>query len=45
MSKWTKTDDRTRLTRAVIVGQFHPTASALDYIRARSRADDGREVC
>lgn len=44
MSKW-RTTDGTVVWRAVTVGEFHDDADALDYLRAQSRADDGREVC
>lgn len=40
MSKWSGTEDDL-VERALIVGEFHPDADALDYIAAHSRADDG----
>lgn len=46
MSKWGPSDEERdeRFLRARIVDRYHPEADVLDYLRERSRADDGRVV-
>jgi len=46
MSKWGPTAEERdeRHLRARIVDRWHPDVDALDYLRERSRADDGRVV-
>lgn len=43
MSKWADPPTYTELHRALVVDAHHPEASFGDYLRARSRADDGRD--